>query len=121
MGREEGMDAVEKMWGVIAAAFVHSREYGESIPSEKSLLDFFRESAESLFDGSDGEDEEGEGVDKEREEVMDGDVKEKKKTIADQRQRMLWMAEFWGAITGSEIEKQSLKFFWLEEGIEGGE
>ncbi|KAK5150390.1 hypothetical protein LTR16_012680, partial [Cryomyces antarcticus] len=29
------------------------------------------------------------------------------------------MAEMWGAFVGTSIQRQSLKFFWLEECIEG--
>ena len=30
------------------------------------------------------------------------------------------MARMWGDFVGEPIEKQSLRFFWLEECIEGG-
>ena len=33
---------------------------------------------------------------------------------------VLQMAHVWGDFVGEPIEKQSLKFFWLEECIEGG-
>ena len=33
---------------------------------------------------------------------------------------VLQMARMWGDFVGEPIEKQSLKFFWLEECIEGG-
>ena len=34
---------------------------------------------------------------------------------------VMQMGEMWGAFVGSPWEKQSLKFFWLEECIDGGE
>jgi hypothetical protein len=42
-------------------------------------------------------------------------------SVAEQRQRLLWMAEFFSAIIGDPVARQSLKFFWLEDGIAGGE
>ena len=33
---------------------------------------------------------------------------------------VMQMAEMWGAFVGSPWERQSLKFFWLEECIDGG-
>ena len=33
--------------------------------------------------------------------------------------RALGMAQMWGAYVGSPVQRQSLKFFWLEECIEG--
>ena len=35
-------------------------------------------------------------------------------------QLILQMARMWGDFVGEPIEKQSLRFFWLEECIEGG-
>ncbi|KAF4552587.1 Flavin containing amine oxidoreductase-like protein 2 [Elsinoe fawcettii] len=37
----------------------------------------------------------------------------------DTKKTMLHIAEMWGAFMGAECEKQSMKYFWLEEGIEG--
>ena len=34
---------------------------------------------------------------------------------------VLQIARMWGDFVGEPIEKQSLKYFWLEECIEGGE
>ena len=43
------------------------------------------------------------------------------KGLDDQTSRLvLQMAQMWGDFVGEPIEKQSLKFFWLEECIEGG-
>lgn len=80
----------ELVWGIISDAFRHSNEDSAHIPPEKSLMDFFREK-----------------------------VKEKDVTV-DEQNILLQMAQMWGAFVGDPIEKQSLKFFWLEECIEGG-
>jgi hypothetical protein len=37
------------------------------------------------------------------------------------REMVLKMSELWGTFVGSPVGQQSLKFFWLEECIEGGE
>lgn len=104
----EARDWSERMWGVIASAFKYSDENSDNIPPEESLLDFFRASVEELFGG-----------DSEQDGDVDGGLIQQRKMV-DESQRLLWMAEFWGLIIGSPIDRQSLKFFWLEEGIDGG-
>ena len=81
--------------GLIAAAFKYSNEHSKSIPASRSLYDFFEEKAQELF--TDLPDEEA------------------------QRKRLglLQACEMWGAYVGSPVQRQSLKFFWLEECIEG--
>jgi hypothetical protein len=97
------MDPVEAgefgrlLWdnGLIAAAFKYSNEHGKSIPASRSLYNFFEEKAQELF------------TDLPKEEA--------------QRKRtgLLQACEMWGAYIGSPVQCQSLKFFWLEECIEG--
>lgn len=103
----EAKDCSDRMWGVIASAFQYSGENADRISPDESLLDFFRSSAEELF---------GEGS----EQNGDAGVDMVQQKMVDERTRLLWMAEFWGVIIGSPIDRQSLKFFWLEEGVEGG-
>lgn len=90
MNEEKAAIYSELVWGIIADAFKHSNEDSAYIPPEKSLMDFFREN------------------------VKEKDISEDEQTI------LLQMAQMWGAFVGDPIEKQSLKFFWLEECIEGG-
>ncbi len=78
------------MWCIIGDAFEYSRTNCASIPPEESLFDFFRT-----------------------------ELLERKVDAASIR-LVLQMAESWGDFVGEPIEKQSLKFFWLEECIEGG-
>ena len=99
----------ERMWGVIAAAFKYSDENSDAISPSESLLDFFRSSAQKLFDEEDGDGD-----------VARDDHHHQSRGMLDEAQKLLWMAEFWGVIIGDPIEKQSLKYFWLEEGIDGG-
>ena len=62
----------------------------KSIPPDRSLKDFFIEQ-----------------------------VEQRDLTVAD-RKIVLQMSEMWGAFVGSPPDRQSLKFFWLEECIDGG-
>lgn len=80
----------ELVWEIISEAFKYSNQNSASIPPEKSLVDFFRSAI--------------------REKALDEPSSD----------LVLQMAQLWGAFVGEPIEKQSLKFFWLEECIEGG-
>lgn len=75
-------------------AFEHSTKNTSTIDPKESLYDFFKEKAEELFpDATEHE---------------------------SQRKTMMQFSEMWGAMVGSSVHKQSLKYFWLEECIEGG-
>ena len=80
----------EIVWSIIADAFKYSKETSISIPSNESLMDFFHMKVR------------GRELDE------------------DSSKLVLAMARIWGDFVGEPIEKQSLKFFWLEECIEGG-
>lgn len=81
--------------GLIAAAFKYSNEHGQSIPASRSLYDFFEEKSTELF--------------------ADLPAVEGKR----KREQLLKSACMWGAYVGSPVQRQSLRFFWLEECIEG--
>lgn len=87
----------ELMWddGVIADAFRYSNENFASIPASRSLYDFFKEKAADLF------------------------ADEHPESSASREKTLLEMASAWGAYVGSPVTTQSLRFFWLEECIEG--
>lgn len=85
----------EMTWAIIKDAFEHSNEKSAEIDPTRTLLDFFREQVLARISDS----EEG---------------------YAQKRHTMLQLCESWGAFVGSPIEKQSLKFFWLEECLDGG-
>lgn len=85
----------ELFWGIISDAFQYSKEHTATISANTSLMDFVKKEAASKF--SDDLPEEA----------------ERKKLM------LLQEAETWGAFVGSPIQQQSLKFFWLEECIEG--
>lgn len=92
---EEGEKFSTMMWNIIEDAFEYSNRHGSEIDPERTLLDFFHEEATKRIPDT----EEG---------------YERKRRI------LLQMAELWGNFVGSPLGRQSLKFFWLEECIEGG-
>lgn len=90
MEEKETAKNEEVVWEIIEQAMKYSNAESATIPAEKSLFNFFEEEVKEMFP----EDE------------------AKQETI-------LQMAEMWGAFVGSPIQTQSLKFFWLEECIDG--
>jgi UDP-galactopyranose mutase len=88
-------ELTERMWGIISDAFKLSNEQSSEIPPEKSLYDYFEERVVDMFP----------------EDEQQYELK---------RKMLLQMCEVWGTFVGGVVERQSLKFFWLEETIEGG-
>ncbi|RAH45078.1 flavin monoamine oxidase family protein [Aspergillus brunneoviolaceus CBS 621.78] len=86
-------DVAEKvsdvLWTIIAKAFEYSNTYKETIPADRSLLDYIKE------------------------QVVQTDLSEEEKVLCVESSKM------WGAYVGDPIERQSLKFFCLEECIDG--
>lgn len=97
LGKEEAEELGRSMWddGLIAEAFEYSERCTDSIDPGRSLYDFFDEKSQSLFTD------------------VPEDVAERK------RRRLLQFSQMWGAYVGSPVQRQSLKFFWLERTIEG--
>ncbi|KAG6037004.1 hypothetical protein E4U41_005356 [Claviceps citrina] len=93
--REEGNQCSTMVWDVVQQAFGHSHDSGPETDRNKSLLDFFHERIPQLIPDT------------------DPDHERRRKIVLD-------MAEMWGAFVGSPVSRQSLKYFWLEECIEGG-
>ncbi|EUC48831.1 hypothetical protein COCMIDRAFT_33698 [Bipolaris oryzae ATCC 44560] len=94
MPDKEGAENSEHVWGIVERAMEFSNQESATIPAEMSLYDYFQEQVVKMFPGNDEE------------------PKKKRRVI-------LEMAEMWGAFVGSPIQTQSLKFFWLEECIDG--
>ncbi|KAK7431766.1 hypothetical protein QQZ08_001706 [Neonectria magnoliae] len=91
---EEGEVYATLMWDIVQDAFKHSNKSCKDIHHGESLHDFFLQKVvEKIPD-------------------TENDYEKKRKII-------MQMSELWGAFVGSPIFKQSLKFFWLEECIEG--
>ncbi|KAI2630038.1 FAD/NAD(P)-binding domain-containing protein [Xylaria nigripes] len=84
----------EMMWDIIAAAFTHSNTNCHTIGPDESLFDFFyRELTRRLPETSPDH--------------------EKRRNI------MYQVVQAWGTYVGSHVFSQSLKYFWLEECIDG--
>ncbi|KAJ6141213.1 hypothetical protein N7470_010109 [Penicillium chermesinum] len=79
----------EAVWTTIDKAFEYSNKNKHTIPPERSLYDFFKET-----------------------------VKETSLS-PEEEQLLLDACKLWGAYVGEPIERQSLKFFHLEECIDG--
>ncbi|KAH0537688.1 hypothetical protein FGG08_005553 [Glutinoglossum americanum] len=92
------------MWTVIDDAFKHSNNEAATIPSSESLYDFFVARANELFPIPLVETGRGATADKQRE----------------NQALLLKMAQSWGAFIGDPVDRQSLKFFWMEECCDGG-
>ncbi|CZT44246.1 related to anon-37cs protein [Rhynchosporium secalis] len=89
---KDGKELNDTLWGIIVQAFKHSAENTATIDPKESLYDFFLEKVQGIFPSKDESKE---------------------------REIMMQMTEMWGAFVGSPVQTQSLKFFWLEECIDG--
>lgn len=83
------------MWAIVAKAFRYSEENSPNIDPGESLYDFFVREVAAM-------------------------IPETEKDYERERKLVMQTAQQWGAFIGSPIEQQSLRFFWLEECIEGG-
>ena len=97
LDKEEAEEYARLLWedGLIAEAFRYSETHCRSIDPQRSLHDFFAEGLDDMF------------------------LDEPPKVAAWKRKLLLLAACDWGAYIGSPIERQSLRFFWLEQCIEG--
>jgi len=84
-----GAKVQDFVWTTISEAFEYSNRNGESIPVEKSLLDFFRERVQQT------------------------------KLSDEEKDLCLDACKLWGAYVGDQADRQSLKFFRLEECVDG--
>ncbi|KAK3681429.1 hypothetical protein B0T22DRAFT_473404 [Podospora appendiculata] len=91
---DESTDYFTTAWTIIGDAFEYSSKHTSGIAPEKSLLDFFRDNIKKA-------------------------IPDTERDYEKKRHMVLQLSAIWGAIIGSPVNKQSLKFFWLEESIEG--
>ena len=80
------------MWTTIEEAFEYSNRHKDNISSDQSLLDFFL-----------------------------GKVAQQEKLSEVERDLCIEYCKLWGAYIGESVARQSLKFFCLEECIDGSE
>ena len=93
---EESEDYSTKMWNIIEDAYKFSNKNSSKINPEENLYDFFRQRSGTVISDDDANSEA-------------------------RREVLLQTAELWGAFVGGPIQRQSLRFCWLEECLEGGE
>lgn len=93
---EESTACETVMWNMIEEAFKYSAASGPHIDTQANIMDFFKEKIPLWIPETDPR------------------AAEKRKTV-------FQLCESWGAFIGSPAAKQSLKFFWMEECIDGGE
>ncbi|KAF8861745.1 FAD/NAD(P)-binding domain-containing protein [Acephala macrosclerotiorum] len=79
------------LWQWIEEAFKYSTEKGDDIPESESLFDFIKSKAKEHF-------------------TADGDV-----------ELLCQMSRIWGAYVGDSVDRQSLRFAWMEACCGGGE
>jgi hypothetical protein len=90
MSKEAAEAQTDAVWGILDDGFKFSAHNTRDIPKDMSLMKFFQDKVETSQHPP-----------------------EVKRNILDH-------ARMWGAMIGTEIERQSFKFFWLEEVIDGG-
>lgn len=91
---KEGERYFAIFWEIIEEAFKYSSENEAEISPERTLLDFIKEKTPQR-------------------------IPDTERDYEKRRLMLLQFADLWGAFVGSPVDTQSLKFFWLEECIEG--
>ncbi|KAE9974601.1 hypothetical protein EG327_008724 [Venturia inaequalis] len=107
MPEEDVAKVSESMWELIGKAFKHSNANSATIPASESLLDFIKEHADEQL---------RESFPIEYQASKDGKNEQVKMS---KKELLLSLSEQWGSFVGGSVETQSLKFFWLEECLDG--
>jgi Flavin containing amine oxidoreductase len=107
MPEDEVAAVSESMWELIGNAFKDSNSNSATIPASKSLLDFIKEHADEQI---------REPFPIEYQAAQEGG---KGKVQMSKKELLLNLSEQWGSFVGGAVETQSLKFFWLEECLDG--
>ncbi|KAI9803094.1 MAG: hypothetical protein M1833_001164 [Piccolia ochrophora] len=102
LSRSQAKAASDRIWSIINDAFKYSNDFSSSIPPSESLLDYVASRIQEDSASPRGDRTELEGQE-----------------AALTEQQLLWVAQLWGPFIGDAVQRQSLKFFWLEECIEG--
>lgn len=90
MEQEKARTLYETVWSILNEAYQYSAKESASIAPTARMIDFFRD---RVRDDSEHDEE--------------------------TKRLLVQIIEMWGAFIGTECEKQSLRYFWLEEGIDG--
>lgn len=85
---------MKTVWDILEQGIEESKEKSHELPPDFSLFDYFRRTCDDR--------------------VRAGNMK------PGERDLVLGMAQMWGAYVGDRVERQSMKFFFLEDCIDGG-
>lgn len=86
--------ALKQVWEILEEAIEHSKNRSEEIEPAASLYGFFEAQCDRAFQCG--------------------------KMTRREVELVLGMSQMWGAYVGDRVELQSLKYFFLEDCIEGG-
>ena len=86
-------DALATVWDILEKAIAYSKSTSDSIDASLSLYDYFVQHCNSM--------------------VQSGIITQENAEL------VLSMSEMWGAYVGERVEQQSLKFFFMEDCIDG--
>ena len=97
------------MWNVVGTAYEFSNKEGPKIPAGRSLVDYLQQ----------------EGRDWLRQhfqKIVSGGhtTTTNEADIEASIEQTIRLSDMWGGFVGTEYERQSLRFFWLEEMLDGG-
>jgi len=110
----------DSLWQLIDQATDYSKEHKAVIPSGKSLYDYGVERADEIFGPSLPAEE---AADASRRPAMSRTESSRIRWKGHEKRKELFlsMLHMWGSFIGSSVTRQSLKFFLLEEPVEGRE
>ena len=94
VAQSDANHALKKVWEILEEAIRHSTNCSGEIPSSASLYSFFEDWCNKA--------------------LRCGKVSEREVEL------VLGMSQMWGAYVGDRVERQSLKYFFLEDCIAGG-
>jgi hypothetical protein len=104
---DEAAECSESLWELIGEAFKHSNANSATISPSESLLDFIKHRSKQRI-----------------KEPFPVEYQAPKNNHAEEqasrkRDLLLKLADMWGAFIGGTTDRQSLKFLWLEECLDG--
>lgn len=104
---EEANALSAEIWGLIADAFKYSEDKSAEIDPQMSLFEYIQARVN------------GELLDHDKNNNVEADKAGVARRKNLDRTDLLREAERWGPFVGDPVQRQSLRFFWLEECIEG--
>jgi len=90
MDAKEAASLDTRVWTMLEECVKYSVANSANISSDKNLMDFFRSKVAET------------------------------KLSSNDKKLLLQTVHSWGAYTGTSIDRQSLKFLWIEEGFDEG-